>query len=229
MLVSGPIQLFVTWSLGSSPCRWPGAAFLCVLGEPGIALSRSGFCIPDAVLCEDALHLGPKVQKYPEAFASPVLCFLESKTESHKRHNLRREILRCQAGQKHLQGAVGGLGSGEERSRRLSHPERSADIREQWGGGGSLLPCRAMASADLNQDGYGDLVVGAPGYSRPGHVQVGRIYLLYGNDLGLPPIDLDLDKEAHVILEGFQVRHLSLIFPFRVCKLLRIVRGGFSK
>ncbi|XP_041626694.1 phosphatidylinositol-glycan-specific phospholipase D isoform X1 [Vulpes lagopus] len=62
----------------------------------------------------------------------------------------------------------------------------------------------AMASADLNQDGYGDLVVGAPGYSRPGHVQVGRIYLLYGNDLGLPPIDLDLDKEAHVILEGFQ-------------------------
>ncbi|XP_014441988.1 LOW QUALITY PROTEIN: phosphatidylinositol-glycan-specific phospholipase D [Tupaia chinensis] len=62
----------------------------------------------------------------------------------------------------------------------------------------------AMTSADLNQDGYGDLVVGAPGYSRPGHVQVGRVYLLHGNDLGLPPVDLDLDREADSILEGLQ-------------------------
>lgn len=73
--------------------------------------------------------------------------------------------------------------------------------------GGPLSPSpRALTSADLNQDGYGDLVVGAPGYSRPGHPQVGRVYLLYGNELGLPPIDLDLDREAHVTLEGFQVR-----------------------
>lgn len=63
-----------------------------------------------------------------------------------------------------------------------------------------------MTSADLNQDGHGDLVVGAPGYSRPGHIHVGRVYLIYGNELGLPPIDLDLDKEAHGVLEGFQVR-----------------------
>ncbi|XP_055262160.1 phosphatidylinositol-glycan-specific phospholipase D isoform X3 [Moschus berezovskii] len=62
----------------------------------------------------------------------------------------------------------------------------------------------AMTSADLNQDGYGDLVVGAPGYSHPGRIHVGRVYLVYGNDLGLPPVDLDLDKEAHGILEGFQ-------------------------
>ncbi|XP_054421001.1 phosphatidylinositol-glycan-specific phospholipase D [Pteronotus mesoamericanus] len=62
----------------------------------------------------------------------------------------------------------------------------------------------AMTSADLNQDGHGDLVVGAPGYSRPGHVHVGRVYLIYGNDLGLPPLDLDLDKEAHGVLEGAQ-------------------------
>ncbi|XP_027380986.1 phosphatidylinositol-glycan-specific phospholipase D isoform X4 [Bos indicus x Bos taurus] len=62
----------------------------------------------------------------------------------------------------------------------------------------------AMTSADLNQDGYGDLVVGAPGYSHPGRIHVGRVYLIYGNDLGLPPVDLDLDKEAHGILEGFQ-------------------------
>ncbi|XP_075399646.1 phosphatidylinositol-glycan-specific phospholipase D [Tenrec ecaudatus] len=62
----------------------------------------------------------------------------------------------------------------------------------------------ALISADLNQDGYGDLVVGAPGYSHPGHIQVGRVYFIYGNELGLPPVDLDLDKEAHGILEGFQ-------------------------
>ncbi|XP_012372128.1 phosphatidylinositol-glycan-specific phospholipase D [Octodon degus] len=62
----------------------------------------------------------------------------------------------------------------------------------------------AMASADLNQDGHGDLVVGAPGYSQPGHFQVGRVYLIYGSDQGLPPIELDLDKEAHGVLEGSQ-------------------------
>lgn len=62
----------------------------------------------------------------------------------------------------------------------------------------------AMDSADLNKDGFGDLVVGAPGYSRPGHIQIGRVYIIYGNSLGLPPIDLDLDKEAHSILEGSQ-------------------------
>lgn len=65
---------------------------------------------------------------------------------------------------------------------------------------------RVMASADLNQDGHSDLVVGAPGYSHPGRFQIGRVYIIYGNDLGLPPIDLDLDKEAHGILQGFQVR-----------------------
>lgn len=62
----------------------------------------------------------------------------------------------------------------------------------------------AMVSADLNQDGYSDLVVGAPGYSHPGHFQTGRVYIIHGNELGLPPVDLDLDKEAHWILDGFQ-------------------------
>ena len=70
-----------------------------------------------------------------------------------------------------------------------------------------------MTSADLNQDGYGDLVVGAPGYSHPGHIHVGRVYLIYGNDLGLPPVDLDLDKEAHGILEGPKMISHCLPFP----------------
>ncbi|XP_039181376.1 phosphatidylinositol-glycan-specific phospholipase D isoform X2 [Crotalus tigris] len=60
----------------------------------------------------------------------------------------------------------------------------------------------AMASADLNQDGYDDLVVGAPGYSLVGHIQLGRVYIVYGNESGLPHSNLDLDQEADEILEG---------------------------
>uniref|UniRef100_A0A8D0EZ91 Phosphatidylinositol-glycan-specific phospholipase D n=1 Tax=Strix occidentalis caurina TaxID=311401 RepID=A0A8D0EZ91_STROC len=62
----------------------------------------------------------------------------------------------------------------------------------------------AMISADLNQDGYEDLVVGAPGYSTLGHVQIGRVYVVYGNQLGLPPEDMDLDGKADQILQGHQ-------------------------
>uniref|UniRef100_H0UXF4 Phosphatidylinositol-glycan-specific phospholipase D n=1 Tax=Cavia porcellus TaxID=10141 RepID=H0UXF4_CAVPO len=91
------------------------------------------------------------------------------------------------------------MGSSENSLKHISRPSGSYYV--------SLPYARlgwAMASADLNQDGHGDLVVGAPGYSRPGHFQVGRVYLIYGSDQGLPPIDLDLDKEAHRVLEGTQ-------------------------
>ncbi|KAJ6664425.1 hypothetical protein lerEdw1_007082, partial [Lerista edwardsae] len=62
----------------------------------------------------------------------------------------------------------------------------------------------AVASADLNKDGYDDLIAGAPGYSQsiPGHVQRGRVYVVYGNKSGLPHTNLDLDREADEILEG---------------------------
>nr|XP_006134054.1 phosphatidylinositol-glycan-specific phospholipase D isoform X1 [Pelodiscus sinensis] len=62
----------------------------------------------------------------------------------------------------------------------------------------------AMTSGDLNQDGSEDLVVGAPGYSRLGHVQIGRVYIVYSNLSGLPPVNMDLDKEADQVLEGCQ-------------------------
>lgn len=90
-----------------------------------------------------------------------------------------------------------------------SREEETVPHLSRHGDGFSPRPYRAMTSADLNQDGHGDLVVGAPGYSHPGHVHVGRVYLIYGNDLGLPPIDLDLEEEAHGVLEGFQVRRLA--------------------
>lgn len=90
-------------------------------------------------------------------------------------------------------GKAGLLSSGEESRQCYPSPQFSSSLR-------------VMASADLNQDGHSDLVVGAPGYSHPGRFQIGRVYIVYGNDLGLPPVDLDLDKEAHGILQGFQVR-----------------------
>ncbi|XP_014796364.1 PREDICTED: phosphatidylinositol-glycan-specific phospholipase D [Calidris pugnax] len=62
----------------------------------------------------------------------------------------------------------------------------------------------AMISADLNQDGYEDLVVGAPGYSTLGRVQIGRVYVVYGNQAGLPPEDMDLDGKADQVLQGHQ-------------------------
>ncbi|KFQ60307.1 Phosphatidylinositol-glycan-specific phospholipase D, partial [Pelecanus crispus] len=62
----------------------------------------------------------------------------------------------------------------------------------------------AMISADLNQDGYEDLVVGAPGYSTLGRVQIGRVYVVYGNQSGLPPEDMDLDGKADQVLQGHQ-------------------------
>lgn len=80
----------------------------------------------------------------------------------------------------------------------------------------SPLLYRALISADLNQDGYEDLVAGAPGYSTMGHVQIGRVYVVYGNQSGLPPGDMDLDEKADQVLQGHQVRGqgrcLSLIF-----------------
>lgn len=68
---------------------------------------------------------------------------------------------------------------------------------------------RALISADLNQDGYEDLVAGAPGYSTMGHVQTGRVYVVYGNQSGLPAEDMDLDGKADQVLQGHQVRGQS--------------------
>ncbi|XP_018419287.1 PREDICTED: phosphatidylinositol-glycan-specific phospholipase D [Nanorana parkeri] len=59
-----------------------------------------------------------------------------------------------------------------------------------------------LTTADLNQDGWDDLVIGAPGCSSQGHIQVGCVYILYGNESGLPSVDMDLNKDADVLLKG---------------------------
>ncbi|CAH2284498.1 phosphatidylinositol-glycan-specific phospholipase D isoform X1 [Pelobates cultripes] len=61
-----------------------------------------------------------------------------------------------------------------------------------------------MTTADLNQDGLGDLIIGAPGYSIMGQVQIGRVYVVYSKETGLPSVNIDLDKDADVLLQGIE-------------------------
>ncbi|KAM8966945.1 phosphatidylinositol-glycan-specific phospholipase D [Pelodytes ibericus] len=61
-----------------------------------------------------------------------------------------------------------------------------------------------MTTADLNQDGLGDLIVGAPGYSTLDQVHIGRVYIVYGKEFGLPADSMDLDNNADVLLQGIE-------------------------
>ncbi|XP_075069248.1 phosphatidylinositol-glycan-specific phospholipase D isoform X2 [Mixophyes fleayi] len=62
----------------------------------------------------------------------------------------------------------------------------------------------SIITADLNHDGWDDLIVGAPGSSTLGHVQTGCVYIVYSNDSGLPSVNMDLDSDADVLLRGFE-------------------------
>ncbi|XP_063155050.1 phosphatidylinositol-glycan-specific phospholipase D isoform X3 [Candoia aspera] len=82
-------------------------------------------------------------------------------------------------------------------SKYITKPSASYFLKTPYAKLGS-----AMTSADLNQDGYDDLVIGAPGYSQLGRLQLGRVYIVYSNKSGLPHSSLDLDQEADEMLEG---------------------------
>ena len=42
------------------------------------------------------------------------------------------------------------------------------------------MSCRALLAGDVNNDGYEDLVMGAPSYGVGGNFQQGRVYIVYG-------------------------------------------------
>ena len=62
-----------------------------------------------------------------------------------------------------------------------------------------------MTTAKINEDDDEDLIVGAPGYGKPGLAQVGRVYIIYGRKGLLDHGGLDLDRDADVILDGVHV------------------------
>ena len=48
------------------------------------------------------------------------------------------------------------------------------------------LNCRSLASGDVNNDGFDDLIVSAPGYSASMHFMQGAVYVVYGMSLQFP-------------------------------------------
>ena len=64
---------------------------------------------------------------------------------------------------------------------------------------------RSVATGDVNGDQYEDLIIGAPGYGQEGLSQIGRVYVVYGNDKIFDKGSIDLDQEADVILQGLHV------------------------
>jgi MYXO-CTERM domain-containing protein len=64
-------------------------------------------------------------------------------------------------------------------------PDTTADWSSSGSGTASSLYGRAAASAgDVNNDGFGDLIVGQPNYANP-DVSEGRIYVYHGSAMGL--------------------------------------------
>ncbi|MCB9763601.1 MAG: FG-GAP repeat protein [Alphaproteobacteria bacterium] len=51
-------------------------------------------------------------------------------------------------------------------------------------------------SADFNDDGYADLVVGAPGVAAGGDTESGRVYLYYGDPAGHSGYDTRIDRDT---------------------------------
>lgn len=43
-----------------------------------------------------------------------------------------------------------------------------------------LIYFRALASGDVDSDGFQDLIVGAPGYSKTNLPQTGKVFTLFG-------------------------------------------------
>eukprot|EP00057_Strongylocentrotus_purpuratus_P034386 XP_795000.3 PREDICTED: phosphatidylinositol-glycan-specific phospholipase D [Strongylocentrotus purpuratus] len=68
-------------------------------------------------------------------------------------------------------------------------------------------PYARLGQSMTKSEHYGtkteDLILGAPGYGKEGQAQTGRVYVIYGTNQVLQNGSHDLDKEADVILQGF--------------------------
>jgi glycosylphosphatidylinositol phospholipase D len=59
-----------------------------------------------------------------------------------------------------------------------------------------------ISTGDINNDGFADAVISAPGYSTNGHYQQGRVYIFYGTVNGIPKKNLLVENNANQTLSG---------------------------
>ena len=55
---------------------------------------------------------------------------------------------------------------------------------------------QAVASGDVNGDGYDDMLIGAPGADHYGYDVVGETYVIFGDSFPWPPYTIDLDCQS---------------------------------
>ncbi|MBW1744749.1 MAG: FG-GAP repeat protein [Deltaproteobacteria bacterium] len=78
-------------------------------------------------------------------------------------------------------------------------PDPSAT--EIWGEGTGVHSGAALAQGDVNGDGYGDIIIGAPFVSLPGREKAGAVYVIFGGE-SFPsgsPVDLGAGGASMVI------------------------------
>jgi len=79
----------------------------------------------------------------------------------------------------------------------LTHDLTTDDAIEIWGEGSGVNSGSALAHGDINGDGYGDIVIGAPHTSPLGRDKAGAVYIILGG-ADFPqnaPIDLSVSRD----------------------------------
>ena len=84
-----------------------------------------------------------------------------------------------------------------------------ADARWHGVNGGDQAGYSVASAGDQNDDGYGDIIIGAPG-SDMGGAGSGAAFIVYGGDLVLPPSSLECETELCLCPDGFLCPSLPL-------------------
>lgn len=95
-------------------------------------------------------------------------------------------------------GRAGGFGSGID----LSALTPQAGFRILGGAAGDVAGAVVSAAGDLNRDGIGDILIGAPGRDPAGRAEGGVAYVIYGRAGSATDVDLSLGGTAGIRFDG---------------------------